>query len=76
MTDRLDRQTPPRPYYTIESLPESTWHVVDTLTLRSAAIARAKELAAVSGVRHHVYLACRNGQRKHVFTARPPVTDD
>lgn len=68
-----DRAKPPRPYYTVEAL-GSEWKVVAEFTLRHAAIANAKELSRL-GIRHHVYLQCRNGQRKHIFVGRSLDSD-
>jgi len=66
---------PPAPYYSIEALIDREWTILWRLTLRSAAIDIAKEMAQVEHIRYHVYLHTRSNQRKHVFTARPPVKD-
>lgn len=66
---------PPTPYYSIEALIGSEWQIRFRMTLRSAAIDWAKELAQVEGIGYHVYVHCKNGQRKHVFTARPVAAE-
>lgn len=66
MNDGIKRA--PRPYYTVEAL-DSEWTVKAQFTLRQAAINTATEMSKL-GIRHHVYLQCRNGQRKHIFVGR------
>ena len=71
----MSNNIPPAPYYSIEALIGSEWTIKYRMTLRSAAIDLAKELAQVEHLRYHVYLHTRSNQRKHVFTARPTVQE-
>jgi hypothetical protein len=64
---------PAAPYYSIEALIGSEWTVRFRMTVRSASVNLAKDLAQVETLNYHVYLHTRSGQRKHVFTARPHV---